>query len=535
MNFKTTIILLVLLAGAGIAVFYTSQSTPKEETAQTADSSKKLLNFNSSDVDKLIIEPADGKRIVLKQDGLQWQMLEPIVTPAETNTPGEILSDLTAMASTGHVSATGADAAATGLTPPQFKLEIVTKDGHSTKLDIGSRSGTGDQLYVHLDGNAQDDLVQADVYDLLDKPVSDFRRKKLLDVNTAQVQQVEVDRPEGKVALQKLGTNWFIKQPSIMPGDNSAISDLVMGLSSLQANDFVSDTDPNPRRYGLDDPAIVVSYSNAAPSTQPSTQPTADASQTVVKFGMLDVRKQYVYVSTSDSTAVARVPVSSMDAFKKTALDLRDKEVVNIDPTSVSGISIQTHLAATTRPTTRPASETLVTLGRRPLTTTAPATQPAVATTTPSPTTTPTTAPANLAETLPTVKHSVWQVTSTTQPVEAGDSKVDALLAALHPLKVTQYDASPTTAPSTADRYTITIQCPPPLISSYTIELTDPGDSHPLNGRYNDLAFEVDRSLLDKVKADFTHPDESPATPSAAPSASPSFSGAGPAVGPSGP
>jgi hypothetical protein len=521
MNFKTTIILLVLLIAAGVAVYFTNPSKPADETQQTPETPKKLLNFNTSDVDRLVIQPADGKQIVLKRDGLGWHMLEPVDAPAEINGPSEILSDLVAMASTGRVSATGADAAATGLSPPQFKLEIVTKDGHSTKLDIGSRSGTGDQLYVHLDGADQDDLVQADIYDLLDKPYTDFRQKKLLNVNTTEVQKVEVDRPEGTVALQKIGQNWFIQKPSVMPAETTAVTDLVMALSSLQANDFVTETDPNPARYGLDNPSMTVSFSttpsNPASSTQAATQPTTGASETTVKFGILDVRKQYVYVSTSDSTAVAQVSVGSMDAFKKTAFDLRDKQVVNIDPASVTGITIKTSLPATTRPTTRPASESVTIIDRRPI----------------SPATATTTSPTTMAATQPAVKHSVWEVSSVNPPVDAGDGKVNALLSALHPLRVTQYDASPTTAPATADRYTLTIQCPPPLISSYKIELTDPGNSQPLTGRYNDLAFELDRSLLDKIKADFTKPDEASANPTAA---TPTFSTPpGPAVGPSGP
>jgi hypothetical protein len=529
MNFKTTIILLVLLAAAGVAVYFTNPSKPADETAQTAATPKKLLSFDSADVNQLTIEPADGKPIVLKRDGLGWHMLEPVDAPADMDSPSEILSDLGAMTSTGRVSATGADAAATGLSPPQFKLDIVTKDGKSTKLDIGSRSGTGDQLYVHLDGDAEDDLVQADVYDLLDKPATDFRRKKLLDVNTAQVQQVEVDGPAGSLLLQKFGNNWIIKQPSIMPGDTSAITDVIMGLSSLQANNFVAQTDPNPSRYGLDKPVLTVAFNTEAPATSPSAPPATAASEMTVKFGMLDVRKQNVYVSTSDSTSVALVPVSSMDAFKKSALDLRDKEVLNIDPTSVSGITIQTKLPATTRPTTRPASETVVTMDRRPLT---PAAVPTtVPTTAIAATTGPATSPTTMASTMPAVKHSIWEVTSISPPADAGDGKVNALLSALHPLHVTQYDASPATAPATADRYTITIQCPPPLISSYTIELTDPGDSRPLTGSYNDLTFEVDRSLLDKIKADFSHPDE----PAAAPTASSTFPPGGSIPGAAGP
>lgn len=508
MNFKTTIVLLVLLIAAGVAVYFTNQSKPAEDTQQTSDTSgKKLFNFNTSDVDRLVIQPADGKQVVLKRDGLGWHMLEPVDAAAELNGPSEILSDLVAMTSTGRVSATGADAAATGLSPPQFKLEVVTKDGHSTKLDIGSRSGTGDQLYVHLDGADQDDLVQADVYDLLDKPYTAFRQKKLLNVNTTDVQRAEVTRPEGTLSLQKIGQNWFIKKPSVMPAETTAVTDLVMGLSSLQANDFVSETDPNPARYGLDNPTMTVSFSTTplnTSSTQAATQPTTNTGETTVKFGNLDLRKQYVYVSTSDSTAVARVSVGSMDAFKKTALDLRDKNVLSIDPTTISSITLKTTLPATTRPSTRPASETVLTIDRRPLTL-------ATAPTTALATTGPTTSPATLAATQPAAKHSTWEISSDTPPVDASDSKVNALLSALHPLRVTQYDAAPTTAPATADHYTLTIQCPPPLISNYTIELTDPGNSQPLAGRYNDLTFEVDRSLLEKIKVDFDKAHETPA------------------------
>jgi hypothetical protein len=204
-----------------------------------------------------------------------------------------------------------------------------------------------------------------------------------------------------------------------------------------------------------------------------------------------------------------------MDAFKKTALELRDKNVLSIDPASVMKVTIATSLPATTRPTTRAASESVVTLDRRPLATTAPAS----------------TSPTTTASTRPAVKHSVWEVASVNPPIDAADSKVNSLLSVLHPLVVQQYDATPTTAPATADRYSITIECPPPLISNYKIELTDPGDSRPLIGRYNDLSFEVDRALLDKIKADFSKPDE--ATP--APTASPSFPPAGSTPGPSGP
>ena len=514
MNFKTTLILLVLLLGVAVTIFVTrsSSESPDAVSATGTPTPAKLLDFSQGDINQLTIAPADGKAIVLKRDGANWKLTDPIAAPADMSLPGEILSDLSALTSSGTVSTSGADAAATGLAPPRFQLTLNTQSGKTTKLNVGDRSGTGGQLYVQRDGQSQADLVQADVYDLLDKPLSAYRKTKLLDVETPSINALTIERAgEPAIVLDKKGGpmgSWTIEKPTTMPADTAAVSDLLMSLSNLQATRFVTDTDTDPRRYGLAQPTVRVDFG----TTQPST---------TVNFGMLDVLKQNAYASTSALPGVVQVSAYTVDSFKKSPLDLRDKSVLNIDGSSIASLTIHTVLPATTQPTTRPASDQTVTISRRPFHP-ASTTQATTGATT-GPVTGQVSGPATGKATGPATKPlSQWMIISAS-PTAAADSKVESLLSSLHPLKVQKYDAIAATQPvttqpvatqpvatqpATADRYTLSLSALPPMMNSYTIDITDPGNSQPLVGRYNDLTFELDRSLIDQLKADFSKADE---------------------------
>ncbi|MBV8779828.1 MAG: DUF4340 domain-containing protein [Phycisphaerae bacterium] len=215
---------------------------------------------------------------------------------------------------------------------------------------------------------------------------------------------------------------------------------------------------------------------------------------------MLDVLKQNAYVSTSAIPGVVQVSSSTLDSVKKSPLDLRDKNVLSVDPSAISSITIHAQLPATTQPTTRPASDTTIRLQHESFDMSEPTTAPSTA-----PATLPATEPTSKPTSKPVMK---WMMVSRKPEISATDSKVNAVFTALHPLKVQRYQAVPTTLPATTDHYTLTLEAAAPMTNNYTIELFDPGNGQPVIGRYNGLTFELDRGLLDALKADFLKPDE---------------------------
>src|SRR5207237_556925 len=135
----------------------------------------------------------------------------------------------------------------------------------------------------------------------------------------------------------------------------------------------------------LTDPRLTVSFTSHPP-TPPATQATQPV-QTVVKFGRYDdVLKRNVFAQVSGHPEVVKIPASSLESLNKTPLDLRDRTVVDVDPTQVTRVAVHRTVAATTRPATRAASsnDLVVEAIKAPPTTTKAATTTTTASTSPT-------------------------------------------------------------------------------------------------------------------------------------------------------
>src|SRR5512133_639534 len=141
MNFKTTLILLVILAGLGAYIFFAksgSESGPKTEVTKT-ENERKLFDVQSTDISKITVTPADGKRMALEKSGGNWKLTEPVAAPAETFEVDSLARALAELKSHGTVNASAGDAKATGLDNPRYKVEF-TAGSKNYSLSVGDKS-----------------------------------------------------------------------------------------------------------------------------------------------------------------------------------------------------------------------------------------------------------------------------------------------------------------------------------------------------------------------------------------------------------
>jgi hypothetical protein len=529
MNFRTTLVLLILVVAAGIAVYITQQRTSSQTEQPTPGNEHKLTDLDSKDITRVAITNAEGKKTVLEKSGANWKLVEPVKAEAKSFEVDTLVNDIAGLQSRGQVDES--QKAAGGLDHPSFVVELTGKNGKVTKLQVGDKQPVGDTLLVLLDDRKKPDVVSTSLYTNLDKPASNYRKAQLAEVSQDQIKQLTINKGKSTIKLEKSGAEWRITEPKAMPADSAAVSDLLFAITGLNATEFVSEDASKAANYGLTHPKITVSYSTQAPTTQPATNPTTQGSTApttqpanvvTIKFGDYeDLLKRNIFAEV-DQGPIAKVTASSETSFDKLALDLRNKEVVNIDPEKVQRLTLQINTAATTQPTTKPADLREFTIERikeEPavlgpmLPTTQPTTQPAVAST--QPTTQPSTQPA-LATTQPaTQPASKWFFASGGQG-DADEGQVTALLTSLHPLRAEKYlESSPTTQPSGS--YNLTIHTADG--ADFQLRFTDPGNSVKLIGSYNDLTFELDRTLVEKLTGDFKTKKPEAAPPSFAPGA----------------
>lgn len=514
MNFKTTVILLVLLVGAGVYIMFDRLRHGDRDTAeQTTADTKRLFDVkNKDDVTSLTIKPADGNEIVItKSADNKWRMTKPVDAAAENWQVDSLVRDLIDLESKAKV-----DPAEKGLDKPRLNVEISAKGGKLIKFAVGEKTQLGD-MYIQVAGNSKADVVSADVYDRLTKPANELRDKQLVSVPSTDIKQLTIENPDGqKLVLHKTGNDWELTEPKKLPADTTVVTDLLSAVTGLRASDWVAKDSPDVATAQFDKPQMVVAFTTApAPSaTQPATAPASQPAWTTITFGRYeDVRHQKVFAKLSDTQAVVKVAATPIETLTKKPIELRDKKVLDAIPEQVSKLSIVTDVPAGPAPTTKPAKKTEVAIERRKqLPEAAPTTKPvAAATTQAAATTRPTTQLATATQAAATTQAatkpappSTWALL-TDPKGDADDAAVSSLLTELHPLRATKFlETTPTTKPTAQIVVRFTTEGPGGTpVNNYELRLIDPGGDRPVLAEYNGLSFELPRTFLTKLEGNF--------------------------------
>ena len=511
MNFKTTLVLIVVLAAAGVALFLTQRSgptkpagetTPADLAATAGDDGPKVFDVPTADVAKVTVTPAAGPAFTLAKDANAWRLTAPVAALADSFEVESLLRALTDARSRAELDP-ATDPSATGLGAPRYKVEVTTAAGKTTALDVGDRAVVGGNLYVHLVGAPKANLVAAALADQLDRGADPYRNKRLVAAAADQLRRLKITRPgHPTVELAKAGATWAIVGPTPAPADDSAVMELAYAVSGLQADSFVKPGRVPPN--ALVRPQVTVEFSTDAPPangpTTTTTMPTTlPADWTTVVLGAYDdVLRKNVYASVQGSGVVAKVPATTLETFGKTPLDLRDKAVLDVDPAQVTKVSISVAGASTSQP----AVPTILERRKAAPAVMGPTLPPTTGRATTQATTKPTTAPA--------APPTEW-VVSTDKSADGDDAKVAALLAQFHPLRTEKFrDPTPPTTASVKRRITVelTTKAGPPV----TVTIVDPGSDAPPVGSYNGLTFDVPAAMTTDLTGDF-HKGAAPAPP----------------------
>lgn len=419
MNFRTTIVLFILLVGAGVFFFFATRNpqptTSQTPTQETGGKGRALFTVSSGKLEKLTVRPSQGPAIELaRQDG-KWQMLQPIAWPADGSKVDNFLNALTSLHSRGGVEMNASNASSTGLDHPRYVIDAWDTDGKKIQLDVGNHSALGNDLYVKASGASQADLVPAgtlgeDLNNGAEKLSDSLRSKQLVSVPEFQVRQAEFFRRHGELVLEKVGSDWKLRQPVKLDADSTEASSLLDTVTGLQASEFSTEAAADQAGARLNEPRAVVWLSEAAPSTQPSanetpinaashsapaTRPTSPASPTSAPSNLaaeaatlasrggttiiigqpVDIQAQKVWVKVFDPShapvvAQAELSTVSFDRLSQaTPLSLRDKRVLDIDPASVASFTLEqdTPASAPGAATVHPAVMRQITIERRKL------------------------------------------------------------------------------------------------------------------------------------------------------------------------
>jgi hypothetical protein len=270
---------------------------------------KTILRFEQDDIDSIVVSGQD--RLTVRRDAGDWQLEEPIASPADSQQVSTLLGAIDFARASGFVDP-GAGEQDTGIESPAWRILLAERDsGSEHELLIGGPvPDNPGQYYARDTSRAPVFLIDSQIADLVSAPVLDWRDKSIVELDRAGVGSIEIARAGGIAALEirKAGEEWVLADGR--PTEFGQVSGMLSALEFGTATGII-DAPGGLADYGLDDPPLRIVLRSAAGGL------LLDAA-----FGAEAADADHVYWKTADQSQVRVVSRDLYDRFDVTAEDL---------------------------------------------------------------------------------------------------------------------------------------------------------------------------------------------------------------------
>ena len=312
---RSTIALIVVLAGLGAYIYFVTWKTPEGgDTGKKTD--KVFAGVQADKIEELRITSAGGDATTVKKDNSTWQVVQPVTAKADES---EVSAITSALATTDIVRVIDENPTSLndyGLSNPRIEVDFkVAGDKDFRKLFIGEKSPTGADLFAKRNDEKRVFLIPAFQESTFNKDTFALRDKVVLKFDRDKVDGVEVDAAGKALVMAKDGADWKIKKPLETRADYGSVEGLIGRVQTIQMKSIAADqaTPADLKKYGLDKPEATVNIN--AGSARATLLVGGKATDTTV------------YARDASKPAVVTVESALMDDLKKGADDYRRKDL----------------------------------------------------------------------------------------------------------------------------------------------------------------------------------------------------------------
>src|SRR5262249_44397400 len=250
---RNTLILLVIAAVLGVAVYFLEIRKGSTSPTTTTDTSKPVFNFSSSDITSMTIARA-GQSVTIDNQSGKWAITQPINAPADESAMNSLAGSIASSRVSRTLNASADDVKSYGLEQPPVTVDIKLKSGEQHRVQLGNKAFSGLSVYARVDDAVGVDLLPVAILTDADKSVDDLRDKSVFGASQYEINSLSVSNEQGQVALSREGSDWKIKTPVDADADSSKVSSTISRITSAKAKEFVKDPSSDLATYGLNKP-----------------------------------------------------------------------------------------------------------------------------------------------------------------------------------------------------------------------------------------------------------------------------------------
>lgn len=326
---RSLLVLVVLALGLGAYIYFVESK--RDPTA--TEVRDRVFTVETSAVEEVTLQSAAGQTTTLRKTGTEWQIVAPVVAPADSGVMESLLSSLSTLEIQRGVDDAPGSLAPYGLEPPRFSLAFRTT-GSSTpqRVHFGNKTPTGSDLYARIEGQPRLFVVAGYLEDTFNRDTFAFRDKEALKFASDAVDAITIERPGSPtLSFVKRDDNWRLIAPVDARADFGSVDGIVRAVDQAQMQAIVAGESGEPpptelRKLGLDRPqALVTLGAGSARASLALGAAQADGA---------------VYARDLSRPLVFTVASSLLDELKKTPDDLRQKDVFVFRAYSATGLDV---------------------------------------------------------------------------------------------------------------------------------------------------------------------------------------------------
>src|SRR6185295_6924067 len=314
---KSTIALIVVLAGLGAYIYFVTWKQP-EGGADTGKKQEKVFaGLDSGKIEEVKVTSAAGDATTVKKDAGGWQVVQPLTTKADDGEVGNVTSALAAAEIIRVIDENPTNLTEYGLGNPRIEVDFkAAGDKDYRKLMVGEKTPTGSDIYARRNDEKKVFLISAMQETSLNRTTFDLRDKGLLKFDREKVDGIDVSAGGKTIAIAKDGGDWKITKPVQTKADFGSVEGLVGRLQSAQMKSIVADeaSPADLKKYGLDKPEATVNLA------------IGSSRATLLVGGKAD-KDNTVYAREASKPGVVTIEQSLLDDLKKDADTYRRKDL----------------------------------------------------------------------------------------------------------------------------------------------------------------------------------------------------------------
>lgn len=321
--YRNAIILVVVLGLLVGAYFFINNkksgtTDPASQTTETAKSIK-VNEMDSEKISSIEYSSSQGQ-FTLKKKGETWVMDPAFELPLDKNTIDNTVSSLADMEANKVVAENADRLADFGLDKPSM-VKVVLSDGSSKEIEVGSKSPTGEDVYVKLKGQPKVYTVGGYYEDMLKPNRAHYASKQILPVEATTIKKFEYKK-DGKIQYSvdiESESEMKLVAPIKEEADTTKFSQLIQTVVQLSIADIVGENPTDLTKYGLDKPAFEVTYGDDKTTKTILFGDKADTGESSSSKG-----GNIFYAKYPDTKVVFTVDVSQL-----TFLDVKLQDVIS--------------------------------------------------------------------------------------------------------------------------------------------------------------------------------------------------------------